>query len=195
VAAVFYLSHPQVTVDPATPVPLWGLSTLGRERCLRARTSPVLRQVRAIVTSAERKAVETGSLFAEALGVIPTLHPASAENDRSATGFVPEPAFSALADRFFANPDTNIEGWERATDAQARIVAAVADALAATDPAADVLIAGHGGVGTLLYCHHAGLPIARAHDQPAGGGNVVVYDREGMRPRHGWRAMEEVFHA
>lgn len=193
-ALVFYLSHPQVVVDAATPVPLWGLSEAGVRRCFATRDSPALSRVRAVVTSAERKAVETAVIFAEALGLIPTIHPATAENDRSATGFVPEPAFTALADRFFASPGTSVEGWERAADAQARIVAAVADALAATDPAADVLICGHGGVGTLLLCRHAGLPIARGHDQPGGGGNVVVYDRATMRPEGGWRPMEEVFH-
>ena len=47
------------------------------------------------------------------------------ENDRSATGFLAPPDFEAAADRFFAEPETSFRGWERAIDAQARIVAAV----------------------------------------------------------------------
>jgi hypothetical protein len=31
-ATVFYISHPQVRVDPAVPVSDWGLSEVGRAR-------------------------------------------------------------------------------------------------------------------------------------------------------------------
>jgi len=44
----------------------------------------------------------------------------------------------------------------------------------------------HGAVGTLLYCHLAGEPIARRWDQPPnGGGN---YFRFTLAPRavHSW---------
>ena len=51
-------------------------------------------------------------------------HPGIGENDRSATGFLPREEFWATADLFFAHPTESIRGWERAIDAQARIVAA-----------------------------------------------------------------------
>lgn len=192
-ARVFYLSHPQVVVDPAVPVPRWGLSPRGRERCMTCCGSRVLAGLVHIVASDETKATETAEAFARARGLAVTVAPETHENDRSATGFVPEPRFSEIADQFFARPHESVLGWERAIDAQARIVDAVARVL--TDaPPGDILIAGHGGVGTLLYSHHAGEPIARIRDQPPGGGNVVVYERATMRPLHSWRAMEEVFH-
>ena len=70
------------------------------------------------------------------------------ENDRSATGYLPGPEFEATADRFFAEPQISVRGWERAIDAQARILGAVAETLA-RHPGGDLLLVGHGAVGTL----------------------------------------------
>jgi len=111
-------------------------------------------------------------------------------NDRTATGFLPPDAFEAVADAFFAQPETSVRGWERAVDAQARIVGE-AEAVLAEAAAGDVLFIGHGAVGTLLYCHYAGLAIERAHDQPAGGGHYFSLDRQGRRVLHPWRRMEQ----
>ena len=186
-----YLSHPQVRIDPAIPVPQWGLSEIGRKRVAGLVSSGALAGTQTVVSSAERKAVETAELIAAALGVKVIVREAMHENDRSATGFLPPDEFDRVADAFFANPDINVRGWERATDAQARIVNETQDILAAA-PEGDVLLVGHGGVGTLLYCHFAGVPIDRRYDQPAGGGNFFAIERLTGRTLHGWRPMETV---
>lgn len=178
---VHYLSHPQVAIDPAVPVPRWGLSPVGAARAAAAARLPWAARIGRIVSSDELKAVETAAAFSAALGVETEVRDGLHENDRSATGYLPPPAFEAMADRFFANPTVSQEGWERAVDAQARIVAGV-EALIAEDRAAgrtgDLLVVGHGGVGTLLLCHVAGWPIARLRDQPPGGGNRYAFDRD-----------------
>ena len=96
---------------------------------------------------------------------------------------------AAIADAFFAAPHESVRGWERAADAQSRIVRVCNEVLAASGPD-DILMVGHGGVGTLLYCHLAKLPIARIHDQPTGGGNVLCFDLDRREMIHGWQAME-----
>ncbi len=96
------------------------------------------------------------------------VHPGLAEMDRSCTGYRPRAEFERLADAFFARPEESIEGWERAADAQRRVVAAAREILAG-HAAGDIVLVGHGGTGTLLMCALAGLPIAQAHDQPAAG--------------------------
>ena len=113
------------------------------------------------------------------------------ENDRSATGFLKPAEFEEVADQFFAQPHLSVRGWERAVDAQARIVRETEAVLARNRPG-DVLFVGHGAVGTLLFCHQAGHPIDRVHDQAAGGGNCFAFTREGRRVLHGWRKMEEI---
>jgi broad specificity phosphatase PhoE len=114
------------------------------------------------------------------------------ENDRSATGYLPRAEFEAVADRFFAQPDTRVRGWECAADAQRRIVTAVGRVLAVSAGCGgDIAIISHGAVGTLLLCHLSGAAIARRHDQPPNnGGNYFAYEAETGALRHGWRPID-----
>ena len=170
---VHVVTHPEVRVDPAVPVPEWGLSDAGRDRLQHLLALPWVPGLARIVSSAERKARETAAALAAATGQPVGVDPELGENDRSATGFVPPAEFEALADAFFARPAESVRGWERAVDAQQRIVAAVGRAVAGAD--GDVAVVCHGGVGTLLLCSVLGVPIDRRWDQP-GQGSVFSYD-------------------
>jgi broad specificity phosphatase PhoE len=185
-----YLSHPQVKIDPAVPVPDWGLSEVGAARVRAAAHGRWLDGVARIVSSAERKAVETAEIIAAARGLAVEIRERTHENDRSATGYLPPPEFEDVANQFFARPDESVRGWERADDAQARIVGEVAAAFA--EGAGLILFVGHGGVGTLLQCHCAGKTIARIRDQPPGGGNAFAFGWAPPSVIHGWRALEDM---
>jgi len=186
-----YLSHPQVSVDPAVAVPDWGLSDIGRSRTESISHSLSLRSTTSIISSSERKAIETADMLARPLKLRVQERPATHENDRSATGFLSPDVFEETANQFFGRPLESIDGWERAIDAQSRIVAEVNSAIQ-DHVAGDLLIVGHGGVGTLLYCHFADVPISRAFDQPAGGGNFFTIDLATRHPLHHWLPMEEL---
>src|SRR4051812_16866717 len=121
-----YLTHPQVQIDPDVPVPQWGLSELGRTRAQAFVARGLLPPGARVFSSDERKALELAAIIG---GADVTADPQMGENDRSATGFLPSDKFEATADRFFAAPLESVDGWERAIDAQTRIVAAVAAAL------------------------------------------------------------------
>ena len=168
-----YLTHPQVAIDPAIPVPEWSLTETGRRRIVTLAGQPWVAGIGRIVSSAERKAVETAEILAATAGCTVEIVEEMGENDRSATGFLAPPDFEAAADRFFAEPETSFRGWERAIDAQARIVAAVDRTLETHDLSVPVLFVGHGGVGTLLKCHLGKKTIARTEDQGPGGGGMV----------------------
>ena len=184
-----YITHPQVAVDPAVPVPDWGLSARGRERAQLAAEAAWARQIGRFVASTERKAIETAEILSAGRRPVKT-DPAMGENDRSATGFLPPDAFEAAADEFFAHPEHSFRGWERAVDAQARIVSAVERVLAGHDPKIPIAFVGHGGVGTLLKCHLKGLPIHRDGDQPAGGGNLFAFRLADRAVTCDWTQME-----
>jgi broad specificity phosphatase PhoE len=188
---VRYLTHPQVNIDPAIPVPSWGLSEIGRARVESVGSTRQLSRTTQIVSSAERKAIETAEIIAGRLNVAAEVREAMHENDRSATGFLVPDEFQAVADRFFAQPQISVRGWERAVDAQSRIVREVEHILARDEPG-DILFVGHGGVGTLLYCYYAGVAIARTHDQPAGGGCFFAFTKEGRRVQHSWYPLEDL---
>jgi broad specificity phosphatase PhoE len=184
-----YITHPQVAIDPAVPVPDWGLSERGRERALLAASAGWARQIGRFVASGERKAIETAEILAGGRLAIETDH-AMGENDRSATGYLAPDAFEAAADAFFAHPETSFRGWERAVDAQARIVDAIERALAGHDQNVPIAFVGHGGVGTLLKCHLKGTPIRRDGDQPAGGGNLFAFRLADRAVACDWTPME-----
>jgi len=188
---VRYLTHPQVQIDPDVPVPQWGLSSIGRTRTEALAKASWLASTPQTVSSGERKAIATAEIIASQFGLMIEIREAMHENDRSATGFLKPAEFEEVADQFFAQPHLSVRGWERAVDAQARIVREAEEVLARNRPG-DVLFVGHGAVGTLLFCHYAGHPIDRAHDQPAGGGHVFAFARDGRRVLHAWRRMEEL---
>lgn len=98
----FYVTHPNVVVDAAVP---W------------------LRDVTALHCSNEQKAIDGAAIWAAHLGIGCTRHDDLGENDRSATGFLPPEEFERVADAFFAQPTQSVRGWERAVDAQRRVVA------------------------------------------------------------------------
>lgn len=185
----YYLTHPQVEIDPKIPVPLWRLSATGRARVETMLDRPWLRTVRRILSSDETKAVEAAAIIGARLRVPIEIDPEMGENDRSATGFLEPRAFEAAADRFFAEPEVSWNGWERAVDAADRIEQAVTRALA--DRTGPVLLVGHGGVGTLLKCRLDGRAIARDRDQPAGGGNIFAFTLAGGGLLCDWTPMED----
>lgn len=190
-ALALYLSHPEVAIDPAIPVPDWGLSEKGRARTKAFARHPVIPRIGRIVASREKKAIETADILAAVGGLRVEIRDDLHENDRSATGFLSPPDFEATANRFFAEPDASIRGWERAIDAQARIVNAVAAILDEYPTCPLTLFVGHGGVGTLLLSHAGGLAIDRAHDQKAGGGHLYAFRNAPFALLSRWQRMEE----
>jgi broad specificity phosphatase PhoE len=84
-----------------------------------------------------------------------------------------------------------VRGWERAVDAQRRIGAESQSVLRAKPVDGNVAMVGHGGVGALLLCHLAGVPISRDWDQPrTNGGNYFAFDLTTFRLLHGWRSID-----
>ncbi|QND49305.1 histidine phosphatase family protein [Rhizobium lusitanum] len=185
-----YITHPQVRIDPTIPVPEWGLSEIGAARAQLTATLPWAQQLGLIISSAERKAIETAEALATASGAAVKIIEGTHENDRSATGFLAPPEFEKAADWFFAHPHESFKGWERAIDAQTRIVSQVEAVLARHDPLIPIAFVGHGGVGTLLKCHFEGKPIARQGDQPPGGGNLFAFDLAKRVVSCDWTPME-----
>ena len=135
-----------------------------------ALRQPGVRDVTAVHCSTEQKAIDAAAVLAGHLGLPFATHADLGENDRSSTGYLPPPEFERTADAFFAAPQLSVRGWERAVDAQRRIVAAVERIAGLDDGPGRVAIVSHGAVGALLQCWLAGAPISRAWDQPGQGG-------------------------
>ena len=190
-ASVHFITHPEVVIDPRMPVPDWPLSAVGMRRMRLAAERPWLAGVQSIFTSTEQKAMDAAGVLAEKLGISPVAIEDLGENDRSATGYLPRTEFEAVADEFFAQPEVSVRGWERAADAQRRIVGAIERAMSLVSLEGDVAIVSHGGVGALLLCHLKGVPINRDADQPGGGGgHIYSFCKASRQLLSGWRRIE-----
>jgi broad specificity phosphatase PhoE len=191
-AKAYFITHPEVVIDPSVPVPDWPLSCKGIRRMTLMLGQPWVGRVRAIFSSAERKAVEAARIMAVHLSISPVIIDDLRENDRSSTGYLPKAEFEALADKFFARPEESVRGWERAIDAQCRIVGAVDHAISMAPTDGDIAIISHGAVGALLLCQLRGVSISRREDQPpGGGGNMYSFDMATRRLLTGWHPMDE----
>jgi broad specificity phosphatase PhoE len=185
----YFITHPNVVISRDVPVPRWPLSERGRERMRAGLKQPWVRELTAVYCSGEQKAIDGAAILAEHLGIRFEVVAELGENDRSATGFLPPDEFERVADQFFGRPEASIRGWERAIDAQTRIVRAVEKiGETANGPTA---IVSHGAVGTLLYCYLAGEPIDRRRDQPPNsGGNFYRFTLSPRKAHFWWRPID-----
>ncbi len=193
-AVSYYLTHPEVRINPDVPVPFWGLNEIGQARAEAFARGDLLPTNAIFISSEETKAEELAEILATRHGNPIVTRPDLGENDRSSTGFLPSEAFERLVHRFFAHPEQSIEGWETAKAAQTRIVGAVEQTLAQYGTETPLVFAGHGGVGTLFKCFIAGRPIAQIEDQRvsahAGGGNLFAFDLAAKRLLCEWTSFE-----
>ncbi len=190
--SILFLTHPEVVVDPAIPVPRWPRSEIGRARMHRFVDEVLIgRPPAAVWSSDERKALDGAAIIGARMGVEHLVDPLLGENDRSATGFVEAPAFWEIVAEFFGEPDRSACGWATARDEQARIVGAVR-AVSADPVDGDVVVVSHGGVGRLLAAHLDGVRIEDSTTQPhEGGGCWFEIDRASFTRLSAWRAVRD----
>ncbi|MXQ13409.1 histidine phosphatase family protein [Microvirga makkahensis] len=189
-ASLIFLTHPEVVIDPLVPIPRWPLNDTGRRRMERFADALSRVPLSSIHASAERKAMDGAAIVTERFGLPCRVHEDLGENDRSATGYIAPPEFWEVVNDFFGRPHESIRGWERAIDAQARIVKAVSRI--AAEETRDTLVVSHGGVGCLLMAHLQGVEIGReSRPQHPGGGCFFVMDRESFSLRQDWLSIEE----
>ncbi|MGO4525655.1 histidine phosphatase family protein [Microvirga sp. 2MCAF35] len=191
-ASLIFITHPEVVIDPAQPVPEWPLNATGRARMERFAALLADRDVSAVYSSTERKAMDGAAIVAETLGLSYGTDEDLGENDRSATGYIAPPEFWDVVREFFDRPHESIRGWERAVDAQTRIVNAVRRILREDETSDDIVVVSHGAVGCLLTAHLQKVEIGKeSRPQHPGGGCFIVIDRDKFTLTQDWRAIED----
>ncbi|MBA4011768.1 MAG: histidine phosphatase family protein [Phenylobacterium sp.] len=191
-ATLYFLTHPEVIIDPAVPIAEWGLSDVGRRRMERFIGDARCQGLTAVYSSAERKATDGAAIASTVLGIPHVIDAELGENDRSSTGYLAPPEFWQVVELFFQHPDESIRGWEPARAAQDRIVRAVKRLVANEQSTGDILVVSHGGVGRLLAASLQGVEIGQ-EDRPAhpGGGCWLEIDRRTLAIRRTWQAIPD----
>ena len=187
----FYVTHPEVLIEPRVASTEWLLSPKGRARAETFAARGVLPGDARIIASTELKAMETAAILSR--GRPFETSDGLRENIRKATGYVEADEFDRLFHALFAHPDQSAGGWETARTTQNRVVAAVEAAL--VNQSLTTIFVGHGSAGTFLKCAVAGRPISRADEQREmawpGGGNVFAFDWAGRKLIRDWQSFED----
>ena len=67
--SVYFITHADVRIDPAVPVPRWGLSARGRARHEAFCTRALAAGITAVYSSDEQKAIDGAAILARAVSV------------------------------------------------------------------------------------------------------------------------------
>ena len=184
---VYFITHPDVIVDPELPPARWTLSERGCERMQRLLSQPWITGVTAVFCSAEQKAIEAAQILASHLKLDVEVVAELGECERHTTGFLSAAEFDAAIAEFFACPSHRVLGWESAADGQCRIVQAVDSIAARANEHGDIAIVSHGTVGALLVCQLLGDNISVRYRQPgSSGGNYFAFEFPAMRLLRSW---------
>ncbi len=190
-STIYFITHPDVHIDPNLPVTDWSLSDSGTRRMHTMLNLDWVKSIQRIYCSSEKKAIDGAQVLSDYLTLpFHTVHELG-ENDRSSTGYLPLQEFELVADQFFAQPSLSVRGWETAHAAQSRIVKAIQQIIDTESGNRSIAIISHGAVGALLLCHLHHWSIAREHDQPGnGGGNYFSFESDTLKINHNWLAID-----
>lgn len=187
----YYITHPDVVIDPNVPVPQWPLSDVGLARMEKALRLPFVGKLEAVYCSMEQKARDGAGILGAHLDLKPVARADLGENDRSSTGFLPQEEFLIHRDAFFGAPDESVAGWETARAAQSRVVKAVRAIVSEEGYDKQVVIVGHGGVGALLLTSLMDVQISLNQEQPgSSGGNWFSFDPDRWSVHSTWGAID-----
>jgi broad specificity phosphatase PhoE len=174
---LFLVRHAPVALDLAVPAEHWTLSDEGRELAQRLAALPILAELQTVWSSPEPKAQATAQPLVDLHGTTFLIHPDLVELQRGPSNLPDHGAYTAAVCQAFANPETSSNGWERACDAQRRIVTTIREIVVqASGPAA---IVSHGLILSLLVAYlrgetHVDITEWRAMPLPA----LAVMDRQ-----------------
>jgi broad specificity phosphatase PhoE len=189
---VYFITHPDVVIDPEIPVPRWPLSERGRERMKKLLAKPWIKNLGSIYCSTEQKAIDGAAILAEHLSLRYEMVKGLEEIDRSSTGYLPHAEHAATAAKFFADPERSIRGWETARNAQQRIIEAVEGLIEKDRGSKNIAIVSHGAVGVLYLCRLKQCPISAAEGSAgANGGSYYCFEVISKALVHGWQLIDE----
>lgn len=188
---VYVITHPDVVIDPNVPVPQWPLSAKGRERIAGLMNGTLLKQVTAVYSSDEQKALDGAWTIAQSLGLKVAKVPTLGEVDRSSTGYLPREKHDQNARLLFEYPHDSIEGWEIAIEAQYRMVTTVYRILEFDKTPGPIVIMTHGAVGSFLYSHLKKRKISLADSPKApGGGGIFSFEAKSLEVLTDWQDID-----
>ena len=154
-----FIRHSQSQPETGRAAREWRLTAEGQRRCTLLAAQLAIYNLDLIVTSTERKAIETGKLTAEKLGIPYRVEDNLHEHQReTAPYFDTKAEFKEVIRMLFARPTELVFGEETGLEAQNRYVDAV-DSVMRSNPQENIGIVSHGTVLSLFVNHFTGKEI------------------------------------
>ena len=165
-----FIRHSQTQPDQAIPSREWVLTEEGRRRCKPLAVQLARYNLDRIVTSTEPKAIETGKLVAQRLGIPCQVEKNLHEHERgTAAYFGTQAEFIEAIKDLLTNPTKLVFGEETGLEARERFVGAV-ESLMGEYPQENIAIVTHGTVLSLFASKltgQAAYPFWQALGMPA----------------------------
>lgn len=149
--------HSLPLIVSGEPPDTWHLSDEGLQRCQTLADHLADYDPGLIITSQEVKAIETGVILAQRLGLPCLAATGLHEHVRKPAKSFAKASFERSVEKFFTYPDELVFGEETADQAYARFYQAVTS-LPELYPAKRLAMVSHGTVISLFICRENGIP-------------------------------------
>ena len=148
--------HSESKIDPLLPPRDWSLTREGRQRCLLLASKIEIFDPKLIVTSEEKKALETGKILAEVLNINCTTVLGLHEHVRKGGEILDQGIWSEMISQLFKKPSQLVFGLESGNQVKERFSEAICSVMK-KNPEQNIAVITHGTVMSLYYQDLTGL--------------------------------------
>jgi broad specificity phosphatase PhoE len=149
------IRHSISNLDPDLSPHQWGLTDEGRMCCIPLAKQLQIHEPEIVITSIEPKAIQTGEIVAQELGISCWTADGLHEHEREQSNILGQEEWEKQIANLFASPDTLIFGKETANQALVRFAGAV-ESILSTYPHKKIAVVTHGTVMSLFYSQITG---------------------------------------
>ena len=150
---VYFITHPEVIPDPGIPISMWDYTDYGASRWDKILSKLWIKDIEKLYSSPETRAIKAAQRMADSLNynlhVREDLGPVKRPTDKVLT---PE-EFAAARGLFYQFSTISNAGWEKAVDAQHRIIVTVDTILQESQNVHHIAVVSHEDLCILLLCH------------------------------------------
>ena len=155
VCTLILVKHAMPEIIPTLPAREWQLSDAGQLSCLMLAERLSEHRPDVVITSTEPKAIQTGQIVADKLGIMCEIGDNLHEHERHNESFSNRENFETTIAEFFSHPDQLVYGLESADAAYSRFSQAVEN-ITEKHSGQNIVIVAHGTVITLLLTRKTG---------------------------------------
>ncbi len=180
-AYLYLIRHPATRPDPSIPASQWWLSEAGREEVHVLLDVPIWQHISTVYTSTQPKTTVVGELV-NLTYQIPFMA-LDALDEARRDDWLDAEAFEAAQRAFFAHPRiAPVRGWESASSAALRFIAALDHLLMVHKPGDSLALVSHATILTLYAAHLREVAPTMEQWRKIGFAAIMAVERAALRP-------------